>query len=140
MIPNLRVSISLTAAVCLAVAGIATELLCAKEKLSFNRDVRPILAGNCYNCHGPDEETIEGDLRLDSREAAEEVLGVDGELFYRITSDDDIELMPPPDSHRHLTEGQIETIRLWLEQGAHYETHWAFVAPEKADVPEIQSS
>ena len=48
--------------------------------------------------------------------------------------------MPPPDSHRHLTEDQIETIRLWLEQGAPYETHWAFVAPEKAVVPEIQSS
>ena len=134
-----RVSTSLTASVCLAVAGIAVESLRAAETLSFNRDVRPILAGNCYDCHGPDEETIEGDLRLDSREAALEVLGVDGELFYRITADDDIDLMPPPDSHRHLTEGQIETIRLWLEQGAPYETHWAFVAPEKADVPKIQN-
>lgn len=124
----------------LTVGGFTIGSLGAEEKLSFNRDVRPILAGNCYDCHGPDEETIEGDLRLDSREAAEEVLGVDGELFYRITTDDDIDLMPPPDSHRHLTEDQIETIRLWLEQGAPYETHWAFVAPEKAVVPEIQSS
>ena len=65
----------------LTVGGFTIGSLGAEEKLSFNRDVRPILAGNCYDCHGPDEETIEGDLRLDSREAAEEVLGVDGELF-----------------------------------------------------------
>jgi len=58
MIPSPQESTPLTATLCLAVVGIAVESLRAEEKLSFNRDVRPILAGNCYDCHGPDEETI----------------------------------------------------------------------------------
>src|SRR5690606_9483771 len=97
---------------------------------SWNRDVRPILAANCFECHGPDEETRESDLRFDVREAAIEDRGgyaavVPGqpdasELIVRITSDDESLVMPPPDSNRSLTHDQIDVLKRWIEAGAVY--------------------
>ncbi|MEM9281261.1 MAG: DUF1549 domain-containing protein, partial [Verrucomicrobiota bacterium] len=116
------------------------SLLASEGKLSFNDDVRPILAGNCYDCHGPDEESRKADLRLDIREDAEPVLGSDGELIARIISTDEDDIMPPPESHRHLKPEEIDLIKEWVEQGAEYETHWAFLAPTKSDLPEITSN
>jgi len=118
-------------------------------KLSFNLDVRPILSDNCFHCHGQDADQREADLRLDTLDGAMQDLGgysaiVPGdpeasELFLRITSAFEDEQMPPPDSNRTLTDEQRETLRLWIEQGAAYDTHWAFLPPEKPAIiaPEI---
>jgi hypothetical protein len=116
---------------------------------SWNRDVRPILAANCFECHGPDEQTRESDLRFDIREAAIEDRGGyaaivpgktdESELIARITSDDESLVMPPPDSNRSLTPEQIDTLRRWIEAGAEYEPHWSFVPPTRPTPPAVQN-
>ncbi|MEM6364264.1 MAG: DUF1549 domain-containing protein, partial [Planctomycetota bacterium] len=135
----------------LAVGLIHVECSAAGE-VSFSRDVLPILSDRCFHCHGPDESHREADLRLDLEDAAKEDLGgyaaiVEGnleesEIWNRITSDDEFELMPPPDSHRKpLTEQEREAIRAWLLSGAKWGKHWSFekikrpVVPAEADHP-----
>ncbi|MCC9655952.1 PSD1 and planctomycete cytochrome C domain-containing protein [Rhodopirellula halodulae] len=114
-----------------------TSLSCwAEDEISFNRDIRPILSDRCYFCHGFDENHRAADLRLDIREEAEYVWDVDSpensELLLRITSDDPDMVMPPPSAHKKaITEDEVALIRRWIEQGAPYEAHWSFVAPEK---------
>jgi len=115
--------------------------------ISFAHDVRPILSEHCYHCHGPDANTREADLRLDLEEyftQGEESLGIvvagkpeESELFQRITSSDEDLLMPPVEAKRTLTEKQIETIRRWIESGAKWQQHWAFIKPERPRVPEL---
>ncbi len=111
------------------------------DVIEFNRDVRPILSDNCFHCHGPDRNKREADLRLDTQagllgETAgnEHQGGVvspgkpdESELLRRITSEEDYEHMPPPDSNKTLSERQIEIIRRWIEQGAQYQGHWAYL-------------
>ncbi|MFZ9914293.1 MAG: PSD1 and planctomycete cytochrome C domain-containing protein, partial [Phycisphaerales bacterium] len=114
--------------------------------VDFNRDVRPILADNCFSCHGFDAGTRKADLRLDRAEFAyaerDGVVAVRprdlaaSELWKRITSADADEVMPPPSSHRALTAAQKDTLRAWIEQGAPYAEHWAFVAPARPALPE----
>ncbi len=117
----------------------------AAEKVQFNRDVRPILSGNCFFCHGPDEKKREADLRLDVRESAladrDGVKAIvpgkpdESELLTRILSHDKDEAMPPPKSKKPpLTAQQIATLRRWIEQGAEYEGHWAFL-PLREEAP-----
>jgi len=119
----------------LAMLSFAT--VCRAEKtvspaaaLSYSRHVRPILSNNCFACHGPDEEDRQADVRLD----------VPGEadleaMFERITSNDPEVMMPPPDSHKKLSAGQIETLKQWIAEDAPYEEHWAFVTPQNQDMP-----
>jgi len=111
------------------------------EELSFDRDIRPILSENCYACHGFDSEAREADLRLDTRAGAVEDSGVvepgdsgASTLVERILSTDPDNVMPPPDSGRSLTSVQKDKLSRWIDQGAKYETHWAFVPPTK-EVP-----
>jgi len=118
------------------------------EEVSFNRDVRPILSDNCFSCHGADAGGRKADLRLDLREAA--TAERDGlraifpgelaksELWRRVTSGDPDEVMPPPKSHKTLTDAQKETLRDWIESGAAYERHWAFVPPAPVEPPEVE--
>ena len=115
----------------------------AENRISYAREILPILSENCFYCHGPDKEHRKEDLRLDVRSEAIEAFAWDpenppeSEALIRIFSEDDDELMPPPDSHRVLTAEQKDLIRKWVEQGAEYETHWAFVTPpEEIPVPE----
>ncbi|GAB5559699.1 MAG: hypothetical protein SynsKO_13460 [Synoicihabitans sp.] len=116
------------------------------EQISFNRDVRPIFSENCYHCHGPDANTRKAELRLDIEanafrphgefEAA--IIRGDPEnspVFKRITSTKKSEIMPPVDSHKTLTNDEKEIIRKWIAQGAEWEGHWAFVAPEQEAPP-----
>lgn len=120
------------------------------EKISFNHHVRPILSENCFFCHGPDEKTQEAGLRLDTVEAATADLGgyaaiVPGdaeksEVWVRILSDDPDEMMPPADSHRELSPADREILRLWINDGAQYDPHWAFMTPEKVAVPQSDSA
>ncbi len=113
---------------------------------SFSRDVRPVLAANCFQCHGPDDEARQADLRLDTIEGATADLGgrravtpgrpAASELIRRITSADDDERMPPPESGKTpLTPGEIDTLRWWIASGAAWERHWAFVPPRRPPVP-----
>jgi hypothetical protein len=120
------------------------------ERVEFNRDVRPILSNNCFQCHGPDESARQAELRLDIRAEAikESATGAtpivagkrdESELVRRILSNDDAESMPPPESHKTLTPRQKEILVRWVEQGAEYQQHWSFEPPIKPDVPSGQN-
>jgi hypothetical protein len=113
-----------------------------QRSLTFNRDIRPILSDRCYLCHGPDEGTREADLRLDLRgESALAVLSPGkaeaSEVVKRIFSTDADEVMPPPESHKALTPAERDTIRRWVDEGAKYESHWAYQPLERPAVPTV---
>src|SRR5262245_1393249 len=117
------------------------------KQLDFTRDVRPILSDACFHCHGPDASHREADLRLDVWQSAGDIHGAEqvidrkspdkSELVARILSDDPDVRMPPPDSHKVLKPEQIEILKQWVLQGGTYRTHWAFVAPQRPDVPDV---
>jgi cytochrome c553 len=139
---------------CAAVALFVTSAAAragAPEPVDYTRDVRPLLAANCLHCHGQDPTTREADLRLDQFTiTADDVAGAEAvivpgdaaasELFARITSDDPDLRMPPVGSGKELDAEQIETLRRWIEAGAEYQRHWAFVAPERPAVPPVSDS
>ena len=116
-------------------------------RISFNRDIRPILSDNCFACHGPDHANRQAGLRLDVAEQAVAELDsgtraiVPGdaeasELVARIVSTDPDSVMPPPQAKiGRLTEAQVQLLTRWIAEGARYEPHWAFVPPVKPDVP-----
>ncbi|MFN0077085.1 MAG: PSD1 and planctomycete cytochrome C domain-containing protein [Prosthecobacter sp.] len=110
-------------------------------KIEFNRDVRPILSDNCFYCHGNDPKHREADLRLDIREEAITAKAFvpgkvkESELVARILTDDEDDLMPPPDTHKKLTQRQKDILKKWIEQGAGYQQHWAYEKPIKAVIP-----
>jgi hypothetical protein len=131
----------------LTLAAFPTFAVADENRLDFNRDIRPILSENCFQCHGFDEKARQADLRLDLGESA--LADRDGvpaivpgkpdesEVWRRITSTDEAEMMPPPDSHRQLKPQQKETIKRWIKQGAQYAKHWSFIPPVKAAPPEV---
>lgn len=123
----------------------ATSPAATPKAVRFNRDVRPILSQNCFVCHGPDEKHREADLRLDLRSTATADLGdhaaiVPGksdasELLRRVLSHDDDEMMPPPKSKKaRLSDTEIAVLRQWIDEGAAYDGHWAFL-PLSTDPP-----
>jgi hypothetical protein len=126
----------------LAETGAATE-----EAIDFQRQIQPILAEHCAQCHGRDEATRHGGLRLDIREQALEG-GDSGEpaivpgepdaslILKRVTSEEEWEMMPPPDENHPLSNQQKALLAEWIRQGAPYADHWAFVAPKQVAVPE----
>jgi hypothetical protein len=116
--------------------------------LDFNRDVRPILADRCFRCHGPDPVPRKRGLRLDTMEGSRALLAsgrraiapgdvAASEAARRIASEDPDERMPPPSLNRPLTPAQKETLRRWIEEGAEYRQHWAFVPPKRAAPPVV---
>ncbi len=115
----------------------------ADGAVDFQRDVLPILSENCFTCHGPDARARKAKLRLDTREGAlrkaDPVIvpgkSADSELLRRVRSSDPAEVMPPPRSKKVLTSAQITVLRQWIDQGAHWSAHWAFVNPRRPDVP-----
>ena len=119
----------------------------ASRKIQFNRDIRPILSETCFHCHGPDEEGRRADLRLDTIEGAKRDLGgyqaispsdlQGSEAWTRISSDDPDLMMPPPESHLVLSDEQKTLLKRWIEQGAEYEGHWAFIPPSKPEIPAV---
>ncbi len=119
-------------------------------KLTFNDHIQPILAENCYACHGTDPGSRKADLRLDRAEHAYrkrtegEPAIVPGKpdaspLVQRIESKDEKKIMPPPEAHKTLKPEQIATLRHWIAEGAEYQEHWAFVAPARTPLPKIQN-
>lgn len=118
------------------------------EDVSFDRDIRPLLSNRCFACHGPDAESREAGLRLDQAGGDEGAIGFvitpgsieDSEMWYRITSDDESEIMPPPDSHlKPLSEKELDLIKRWIESGAEYEGFWAFKPASLPAAPAVKN-
>lgn len=120
----------------------------ATGTIDFNYQVRPILSDKCFKCHGPDANKREAGLRLDLKNAAFAELPEDSgkyaivpgsletsELYHRIMTADSAEMMPPPESNLALTEEEKKILTRWIEQGAVYKPHWAFIPPESPEVP-----
>ncbi len=114
--------------------------------VDFSRDVRPILSNRCFKCHGPDEGSRKGKLRLDEYAAATgagksgEIAIVPGkpvqsEFIKRLFSHDPDEIMPPAEAKMEMSDGEREILKRWVAQGAAYERHWSFVAPVKVALP-----
>ncbi|MBX3242356.1 MAG: PSD1 domain-containing protein [Chitinophagaceae bacterium] len=122
--------------------------------ISYNFQVRPILSDKCYACHGPDANKREAGLRLDIEKDAYSALkdnpeafalvpGNPGksEVYHRISATDTAVLMPPVSSNLPaLTPGEVAIIKKWIEQGAKYEPHWAFVPPVSPDLPKVKNN
>ncbi len=118
------------------------------DRVDFNRDIRPILTENCFACHGPDLHAVEADLSLHTFEQATKVLYDDvvaikpgeaaaSEAWVRIN--DRKMPMPPKDSHKVLTDRQKQLIKRWIEQGAEYQPHWAYVKPKTSASPQVRN-
>jgi hypothetical protein len=118
------------------------------DRVDFGRQIRPILSDRCFHCHGPDEADRKGGLRLDTQEGAlaETPSGAHAvvpgdldasELIWRITSDDDLDRMPPPDSGRSLSDEEIDLLRRWVAQGADWEQHWSFNPVGEVPIPDV---
>jgi mono/diheme cytochrome c family protein len=117
--------------------------------IDFDRDIRPVLSENCYACHGPDAKRRKADLRLDIRDGAFAKTGdkttivpgnsAKSELVRRISATDD-DQMPPVKSGKKLSVAQIETLRKWVDSGAQWEKHWAFVPPVRPAAPAVKNA
>ncbi len=128
--------------------GLVAQATSSGADVDFLRDVRPILSTHCFKCHGPDEETRKGGLRLDIREEALKP-GESGEpgivpgkpdaseVILRVLSDDRDDVMPPPKTKHELTDAQKETLKRWVAAGAEYTPHWAFIAPKEPQLPTV---
>jgi Protein of unknown function (DUF1553)/Protein of unknown function (DUF1549)/Concanavalin A-like lectin/glucanases superfamily/Planctomycete cytochrome C len=119
----------------------------SKSQIDFDREVRPILSDNCFACHGPDENQRKSKLRFDTKEGAFAKPGVitpggasKSRLYQRISSKDQDMVMPPPSSEHKLTEKQIETIRRWIDEGARWDEHWAFIPPKRPEIPKVANA
>src|SRR5262245_49941766 len=131
-----------------AFAGMSTRGLAADvsaDVLLYNRDVRPILAENCFACHGPDSAARKADLRLDQRQSAVDRGAIlpgqpdDSEMLRRILSDNADESMPPPATKKTLTAEQKETLKRWIAAGAEYQPHWSLIAPTRPEQPAVHN-
>jgi hypothetical protein len=123
--------------------------LVAHAAVDFQRDVKPVLSNNCFHCHGPDSGNRMAGLRLDQKDGLfgatkQGILVVPGKaadslLFKRISQPKAALRMPPPYSHKSLTESEIETIRLWIDQGAEWKEHWSFGVPVRSVIPNVSN-
>ena len=124
-----------------------TKVTTAKP-VDFDREIRPILSDTCFTCHGPDEKARISGLRLDTKEGAFADRGgyrvivpgksAESKLYLKISSKDDSIRMPPVWSGRSLTAAQIDLICRWIDEGAKWETHWAYLAPKRPPLPEVK--
>ena len=109
--------------------------------VDFSRDVLPILSDNCFYCHGPDPSHRKAELRLDTLDGAYEVIvpgrSDQSDFVQRILATDPEEIMPPPKTHKVLAPHQIDLLKRWIDQGAPWGEHWAFVAPQRPEVPAV---
>ncbi len=122
------------------------------DSVDFNLHIRPLLSDRCFKCHGPDANQRKANLRLDIRENALAALKNDpaahvivpgnasgSEVFRRISSTDTSQRMPPVKSNLKLNEEEIDLIRQWIDQGAKYKKHWAFIPPKQHAVPKVEA-
>ena len=128
-------------------AGIAFS---QSSKVDFQRQIRPLLSDTCFQCHGPDPQVRMAGLRLDLREDFFEartsgVPVVPGDpdsslVFRRITAEDPVRRMPPAYSQKTLNEDQVDLIRRWIEEGAVWRQHWAFIPPGRPEPPQVEDT
>lgn len=129
---------------------VSSTTMAADQRVNFNRDIRPLLAQNCFACHGPDEASREADLRLDSFDGATTDLGGhralapgkpdESQLIARIESQDPDAVMPPPDSGHRLSDAQKKLLRQWIAEGGEYTIHWSFSQPVKSARPTVRQT
>jgi hypothetical protein len=123
----------------------------SRAPLDFNRDIRPILAENCFACHGPDKNKRKAGLRLDRREDATTALESGGfaivpgqaaqsKLLSLVATERDEDRMPPPKTGKRLSAEQIARLRDWIAQGAAWKEHWSYLAPERPPEPRVKNS
>lgn len=119
----------------------------ATKGVDFNREIRPLLSDGCFQCHGPDEKQRMAKLRLDTKEGAFAKPGVivagdaaNSRLFKRVSSNDPASVMPPPQTGHKLTEHQIATLKRWIDEGAQWNEHWAFIAPKRPELPAVKQT
>ncbi len=110
--------------------------------IDFNRDVRPILSNNCFQCHGPDEKVRKGKLRLDTKQGALEAVVVPGKpelssLIERVRAENE-EKMPPVKTGKKLSPRELEILTKWVKEGAKYTVHWSYEKPVRSQVPKIE--
>jgi Protein of unknown function (DUF1553)/Protein of unknown function (DUF1549)/Planctomycete cytochrome C len=127
---------------CLSILVALAVSATAAEDISFNEEIRPILSDKCFACHGFDAKKRKAGLRLDTFEGAtadnegsRAIVPGDlakSELWRRVTTKDEDDVMPPPDSQKTLSEKERALLKQWIEQGAKYQKHWAFEPPAKA--------
>ena len=130
----------------LCALAVHSSVCAAERKLEYNRDVRPILAENCFACHGADSAARKADLRLDRREEAikaEAITPGDPDrsaLIGRIFTGSKSQVMPPPKTKKKLTDAQKEILKRWIASGAEYEAHWSFLPPKRAELPAVKNT
>jgi hypothetical protein len=125
------------------------------DEVLFNRDIRPIMSNTCFKCHGSDVKANEADLRLDlpaqaylkrTTESGREITPLvpghpeQSEAWRRISTDDEVDVMPPIDNLHQLTERNKAIFKRWIEQGAAYQSHWAYITPVKATLPTVKNA
>jgi hypothetical protein len=141
---------TLSALAALAAVGPSAFAAAGAADISFNRDIRPILAENCFSCHGPDPGGRKAGLRLDTEAGLFEKRKDDpapvlrgkaeeSELYKRLISKDKDEVMPPPESHKALKPAEVALLKRWIEAGAPWQRHWSFIAPQKAALPAVKN-
>ena len=131
-----------------ALAAFAGSLQAAAVtgSVDYGRDIRPILSENCFYCHGQDASHRKGKLRLDTLDGQRAKNAVipgkpnDSEIIKRILTKEPDEVMPPPDSHRHLTDKQRDLLRRWIAEGAPFDGHWAFTTPTRPEEPKNRNA
>jgi hypothetical protein len=127
-------------------AGTSTASAADRPVLEYNRDVRPILAENCFACHGPDSASRKADLRLDRRDAAIEAGAIapgdtdSSELLARISAKDPKEAMPPRSTGKLLSSTQKDVLKRWIAEGAAYQPHWSLIPPKRIEPPKVQQT
>ena len=134
----------------LTMAAFALTLMASRlpaaPPVDYSRDVKPILAANCYACHGPDEGKRKGKLRLDVRDAAIKKAIKPGDaagssLIERLETKEPREVMPPPSAKKPaLTAAQVDTLKRWINEGAKFESHWAYIKPTAPALPEVKNA
>ncbi|MFY8072035.1 MAG: PSD1 and planctomycete cytochrome C domain-containing protein, partial [Pirellula sp.] len=149
-LPNLRSIAQAThgailVTICLCFISLISLTPTFAQNIDFRKQIQPILSEHCWQCHGVDESTREGNLRLDLRESAiaggeSSKLAIvagkasESEMIRRILSDDPDHVMPPPSLQKPLSKEQIELLQGWIDQGAQYDKHWAFIPPSRSQV------
>ncbi|MCF8243952.1 MAG: PSD1 and planctomycete cytochrome C domain-containing protein [Saprospiraceae bacterium] len=122
------------------------------DVVDFNYHIKPIISDRCFKCHGPDKAKQEQELGLNTEAGFFKTLKEDStrhvvvpgkpelsELYRRIMETDPEEMMPPPESNLSLTDFEKALIKKWIEQGAKYKQHWAFIPPTKPNLPKVKN-
>jgi hypothetical protein len=136
----------LLAAVAILALLVGSAQAAEKPGLQYNRDIRPILAENCFPCHGPDSAARKADLRLDRRDVAISSGAITpgdieaSELCARINAQDPDEVMPPKKTAKTLTPAQKDLLARWIKEGAAYQPHWSLIPPERPELPRVRHS